>query len=606
MHGAFPPGLADTPTGPGLCAVLEPIELSAVPDRDLMAVLAGQSRQLAYQQARVWATMAEAARRDPMLGGKRWTPMEMFESAVDEIRAELRLTRRSARRELTHADLVSEVPRVAAALERGELDRGRAIVLAEGCADLAAEHATELLDRLLPDAGTVTSTGLAERVRRVAIALDPDWAKRRYTEAVRERRVVGYLNDDGSATVSGQNLPADQAAAACARVDALACSAKRSGAGGPIDHLRAELFLGLLDGRFSGLPEAAIVAELMRLFPPTAAPRSAQPTEPAQPVEPEQPEQSVEPEQPEQPASPTQPAQRGIAATVAPPGTVRGIAVRVGLGTLLGLDEQPGEIPGWGPVTAPVARDIVARQQRAEWRFAIVDGDGRLIFDGITRRRPLVTGAASVETSTEAQGGIVELHVPAALLDRNDVPAEWAVVLADLAARNKAQHRPPQDPAARFPGRPQRRRTQLLFQRCVFPGCRRPAAECDVDHRRDHARGGHTDDANLEPSCRHDHMNKTVRGWRLIRSGQHTFTWISPLGRRHVVQVPPITAPLPAPIPRAAAQHDLPVGPPPGPRDDETPTFAPRTRRGRPLTPAQTTEPAASAATESDPDPPPF
>ena len=45
-----------------------------------------------------------------------------------------------------------------------------------------------------------------------------------------------------------------------------------------------------------------------------------------------------------------------------------GVEVRVGLATLLGLDERPGEIPGLGPVLPGVARDLVARQQRgAEW-----------------------------------------------------------------------------------------------------------------------------------------------------------------------------------------------------------------------------------------------
>jgi hypothetical protein len=51
-----------------------------------------------------------------------------------------------------------------------------------------------------------------------------------------------------------------------------------------------------------------------------------------------------------------------------------GIEIRVGLATLTGLDERPGEIPGLGPVDAGVARTAVAAQQRgAAWKFAIVD-----------------------------------------------------------------------------------------------------------------------------------------------------------------------------------------------------------------------------------------
>src|SRR3954451_15796647 len=96
---------------------------------------------------------------------------------------------------------------------------------------------------------------LPPNARWVAIALDPACAEHRYRQAVRERRLGGYLNQDGSATVYRQNLPADHAAAACTRIDALADAAKRAGAAAKIDHLRAELFLGLLDGRFHGMTE---------------------------------------------------------------------------------------------------------------------------------------------------------------------------------------------------------------------------------------------------------------------------------------------------------------------------------------------------------------
>jgi hypothetical protein len=207
-----------------------PLELGATPDAALLEMLSAHWRQLAVQQARVWAVMAEVANRPPLMplpGQRQWTPDQVFESAVDEIRAELRLTRRAARIELEHAVEVAAVPRVAAALAAGQLDRRRAVVLAEGCCDLTPEQVSTLLDEVLPSAADVTATTLADRVRRVAVALDPEWAERRYREAIRGRRVVGYLNADGSATVAGQNLPADEAAAACGRVDALAGAAKR-------------------------------------------------------------------------------------------------------------------------------------------------------------------------------------------------------------------------------------------------------------------------------------------------------------------------------------------------------------------------------------------
>src|SRR3954470_15611440 len=144
------------PTGPQLCALLAPIEVGAVPDEQLLELLTAQSRQLAYQQAQLWVTMAEIAKRNPMLtvrGGPAWTPDQVFDSAVDEVRAELRMTRRAATRELEHADAVMALPPVARALAAGAIDRARAIVLADGCWDLTPEQSTKLLAEVLPGAG---------------------------------------------------------------------------------------------------------------------------------------------------------------------------------------------------------------------------------------------------------------------------------------------------------------------------------------------------------------------------------------------------------------------------------------------------------------------
>jgi hypothetical protein len=491
---------------------------SDVCDEQLSELLTEQYRQLAYQQAQVWAVMAEIAHRDPMAGvplAERWSAERIFESGVDEIRAQLLFTRRSARRELENADAVVSSPRVFAALTAGLLDRARAIVLAEGCLDLTDAQTTTVLDRLLPEAGRLTTSQLAERLARLAIALDPAWAERRYRQAVRERKVVGYLNPDGSAVVSGQNLPADQAAAGCNRVDALADAAKRSGAVAKIDQLRAEVFLGLLDGSLHGLSETDIVAELVRRYP--------------LPLDGSEPALDV--------ADNLQPAV----------GVARGMHLRVELGTLLGLDEHPGEIAGWGPVPASVARTIAARQRRGQWQFAIVDDEGQHLFDGISRRRPAAGNAIS-----EGRG-IVELHVSVSLLSERDLSLqhpEWAGVLADLADQYAQQRPIEQDPAARFPGRPLRRRMQIRFQRCLFAGCRRPAVDCDADHRKDYARGGRTDAENIAPGCRHDHELKTTGGWRLVRKDERTFVWISPLGSRHTVVIDPVAPPLPEPEPR--------------------------------------------------------
>jgi hypothetical protein len=81
----------------------------------------------------------------------------------------------------------------------------------------------------LPRAPGLTTGQLIEQVKKLAIALDPEWARRRYEQAIADRKVVGYRNPDGSANLSGLNLPVDRVAAASGHIDALAKAAKHAG-----------------------------------------------------------------------------------------------------------------------------------------------------------------------------------------------------------------------------------------------------------------------------------------------------------------------------------------------------------------------------------------
>jgi len=119
---------------------------------------------------------------------------------------------------------------------------------------------------LLPRAPKLTTGQLIEQVKKWAIAVDPDWARRRYEQAVADRKVVGYRNADGSANLSGCNLPLDRVAAASGHIDALAKAAKRAGDCRVLDHIRADLFLGMTDGTYAGLNDAEII-ELLTTAP---------------------------------------------------------------------------------------------------------------------------------------------------------------------------------------------------------------------------------------------------------------------------------------------------------------------------------------------------
>jgi hypothetical protein len=53
-----------------------------------------------------------------------------------------------------------------------------------------------------------------------------------------------------------------------------------------------------------------------------------------------------------------------------------------------------------------------------------------------------------------------------------------------------------------------RRQVNQRDQRCQFPTCRRPAAQCELDHTIAYHQGGSTCPCNLAALCRHHHRAK--------------------------------------------------------------------------------------------------
>ncbi|MCH7901225.1 MAG: DUF222 domain-containing protein [Acidobacteria bacterium] len=151
------------------------------------------------------------------------------------------------------------------------------------------------------------------------------------------------------------------------------------------------------------------------------------------------------------------------------------VDIRVDMATLMGADDNAAEIPGFGPVIADIARKVVQEQQDAEWRYTIIDGNGQAITTGTTRRRPTTSRQRKVE----------------------------------------AKH-----------------------PTCVFPGCRMPSADCDLDHREQWVDGGPTTEDNLAPLCRHDHIVKHS-GWTLARLPNGDHQWSSRLGHTYLTAEKP-------------------------------------------------------------------
>jgi hypothetical protein len=362
----IPAGLTEMAPGPELGTMLAGIDVHALTGADVVEVLRARARQLSHEQARLLGTMVEVGLCDPDAGaGVVGRLMESPAYAADEIRAALAWTRRAAEREHDFAEtLVLRMPAVFTALDTGRICRSKAWVFADLCAELTPEQTAVVCTQLLPEAARFTTGELAARIKKLAIALDPEWAARRYATAVRERTVIGYLNEDGTATVTGSALPVEQAAAACAHVEELARAAKRAGHPGRIGPLRADLYLGLLDGRWQHCTRDQIITDLLAratsdIDDDTDPDHTDQPTD--------QSANSADPAG----SAPTYPSAGGasggdsqadhapadgdsartrgdVAPAVSSPAAARrvGVELRVALSTLLGRDRYPGEIAG--------------------------------------------------------------------------------------------------------------------------------------------------------------------------------------------------------------------------------------------------------------------
>ncbi len=392
--------------------VLASIDRDRLSGHDRVIVMQAWSRQVAHGQAELYASMTAVAEAEAEAFPDD-DPCDIHDVAVSEVRAALTWTRRAAEFSLSFAhDLVEGYPEVWAALHRGRIDLPKSRVIIDQTCHLDRDAARVVADTALDRAPDQTTGQLRARIQKLVIAVDPDSARERYTMGLAERRVLTEASDSGTASLLGLDLPVASANAAMRRINRLARAARTAADPRTMDQIRADVFLDLLNGR--GLKH-----------------------------------------------------NRGNRGQV---------DIRVDLTTLANLDDKPAEIPGWGPVIADIARQLVAEQTDAEWRVTVTDPDsGEVVHNGTTRRRPTAE---------------------------------------------------------------QKRHVESRHPTCIFPGCRMPAAESDLDHRHAWSEGGETEPANLAPLCRRDHRLKH-HGWETRKVRPGVYRWISPLGHVYLVRAQP-------------------------------------------------------------------
>jgi hypothetical protein len=104
----------------------------------------------------------------------------------------------------------------------------------------------------------------------------------------------------------------------------------------------------------------------------------------------------------------------------------------------------------------------------------------------------------------------------------------------------------------RKPTAEMRRFLQARDQTCIFPGCRRPAPQSELDHTRPWAAGGKTSVNNMAHLCVRHHTLKHQKPWRCRHKGNGEIEWIPPYGETITVEparVGPVFKPVEDPPP---------------------------------------------------------
>ena len=390
--------------------ILSSVDRDGLSGFDRVELLKVRARMISHLQAELYADIHAVSEAVSELD--HFDHQDGFYITASEVQAALSMTLRAGG---TNTDLAFQLrerlPSVWQALHAGLIDLAKARVLCDQTVHLPRELAQQVCDAALERAPDQTTGQLRARIQRLIITIDPASAKERYEEKLKERRVISEMTDAGTANLLGLDLPAADTNSAMRRINRMAQALKAKGDIRPIDQIRADVLLDLLTGR-------------------------------------------------NQNQNSSRSSDRGV------------VDIRVDMTTLAGIDDQPGEIPGFGPVIADVARQIVDDASDAEWRITPTDQDGHPVGVVTTKRRPTALQKRQVE------------------------------------ARNPT---------------------------CVYPGCRIDSAQCDLNHETPWAQAHHTTIRELGPLCRHHHNNHHQRGWKLEQIRPGHYQWTSPLGHTYIV-----------------------------------------------------------------------
>jgi hypothetical protein len=347
-------------------------------DADLVDSIIAWDRVVAWAGARQAAMLAEFAERRPDTSPKNPQHAEFVldRFAADEIGLALLLSRGTAQVRLCQARrLGMELAATRQLWEDGLVEDRKVRAICDATEHLSPEVATAVQNRVLDRAPHLTLAQLRAALVRAVIAVDPEGANERHRQARKDRRVALNAEQDGMSSLWAL-LSAPDALSAYQWLTSLARGLGSDDARG-MDARRADLLVALLTGQLTYArttddsteqgEQAGQVGQVGQVGQPEgqAEPAGAQATE-----------------TPSGSTSKDAAANAGGGAATPPPTVWSGppprpvnpskplVQVVMAHSTLIGADNQPCELVGYGPVPADLAREIAAD---AVWRRLITD-----------------------------------------------------------------------------------------------------------------------------------------------------------------------------------------------------------------------------------------
>jgi hypothetical protein len=341
--------------------------------------------------------------------------------------------------------LVSFAPATFAALAAGEISYRHATVLLDQLLSVPDNDQAAFEEQVLPVAKTLTVGRFTDRARRLRERLHPESIVTRTKTALADRHTYWEPARDGMAWLHWYGT-AEQTRAACDRITDLAESLQKlddptgSGTG------NGDAVAGTEGATQAASGTAGTAGAAFGITPPAS-------TEP--------PSRTLDQLRADVTAGLLL---DGVTPTGLGAGIRGTVMVTVSVLTLLGLDEEPATLEGYGPISPEAAREIAG-------------------------------------------------HAPS--FTRILTHPETGVILSVGKEQYKVT-------------KGIRKVLRVRDETCRFPGCSRPAMKSDIDHTQDWQYDGLTDCDNLAHLCEGHHRLKHLSQWSVTQEPGGILVWTSP------------------------------------------------------------------------------